>query len=65
MIYVDLKLNKPRLVQLWSPLDGIHEENRKNLMKIFRTVKNTCMSVAVLQGHVTGEVFNSQPRIIP
>ena len=32
-------------------------------MEIFTTVKEET-SVAILQGHVTGKVFNSQPRNI-
>ena len=39
LIYVDFKLNKPRLMPLWPPLDGIHEQNWEKLMKIFTTVK--------------------------
>ena len=58
-IYVDFKLNKPRLTQLWPPLDGIHEQN----WKYFYTCQEET-SVAVLQDHVTGEVFNTEPRNI-
>ena len=47
---------------LWPPIDDIHEENWEKLMEIFTTVEE--MPVAVLQDHVTGEVFNTQPRNI-
>ena len=60
---IDFKLNKPRLVQLWPPLDGIHKQNWKNSWKYFYSCQQE-MSVVVLQDHVTGEVFNTQTRNI-
>ena len=47
-------------MQLWPPLDGIHEQNWEKLMEYLQPQEET--SVAVLQDHVTGEVFNTQPR---
>ena len=47
-------------MQLWPPLDGIHEQNWRTHENIFTTLR----SVAVLQDHVTGEVYNTQPRNI-
>ena len=48
-------------MQLWPPLDGIHKENWENLMEILQEEET---SFAVLQDHVTGKVFNTQPRNI-
>ena len=47
-------------MQLWPPLDGIHEQNWKTRGNVFTPVKKR----AVLQDHVTGEVFNTEPRNI-
>ena len=47
-------------MQLWPPLDGIHEQNS---WKYFYTCQEES-SIAVLQDHVTGKVFNIEPRNI-
>ena len=44
-------------MQLWPPLDGIHEQLEK-LIEIVLQLST------VLQDHVTGEIFNTQPRNI-
>ena len=50
-----MKLNKPTLVQLWPPLDDIHEEKQgKPHGNLCNCQEDT--SIAVLQGHVIGEV---------
>ena len=42
-----------------ASLDGIHEQNWKSSQKYQEET-----SIAVLQDHVTGKVFNTQPRNI-
>ena len=41
-------------MQLWPPLDGIHEQNWKSSWNIYKCQEK--MSVAVLQDHVTRNV---------
>ena len=51
-------------MQLWPPLDGIHEHTGKaHEWKYFYNYQEET-SIAVLQDYVAGEIFNTQPHNI-